>query len=459
MSQSAENPANKKSILSFLHFENPTKEQENVLAALEQFVSGDDEDDFMVVCGSAGTGKSSIMNAVVKYASQEKLRVEIAAPTGRAARLISAKTNTDGNTLHSMLFKIKTKASEAAILFEEKGDKIEDLTVFIIDEASMINSAIVRNQETELFKCEVPILNAIKSYTKSGNTKNKIIFVGDRFQLPPVGENDSNALYPNYLRKNFSWKGTEFELTEVKRTAEDSIILNTASTIRENIKDNKEIQPIKGHSSFNYLNVIPAYLKDLKEFGPNNVTAISSSHKQNKSFNYWVRKKRFSNLNALVMKYEVLTIKRNWKCGGLTLHNGDTVMVKEIDYNSIQKISGLSFVPVTLRAKDKEGKEIEISDYLLLDCVTAGAGSLGAITENKLYADRHRCNKTYRESGDIRDDAYLSAIRAIYGYSITCNTAQGGEWEKVYLNRGYIPNARWAYTAVTRAKENLYLFS
>lgn len=458
MSQSAENPENKKSILSFLHFENPTKEQENVLEALEQFVSTDNTDDFMVVCGSAGTGKSSIMNAVVKYATQEKLRVEIAAPTGRAARLISAKTGADGNTLHSMLFKIKSNASEASILFEQKGDKIEDLTIFIIDESSMINSAIVRNQESELFKCEVPILNAIKSYTKSGNAKNKIIFVGDRFQLPPVGENDSNALYPDYLRKHFSWKGTEFELTEVKRTAEGSIILNTATTIRDNIKGNKEHKSLSGHSSFNFYNAIPAYVKDLREFGPNKVTAIACSHKQNKFFNDLVRKTRFSATNTLVMKNEVLTIKKNWKCGGQTLYNGDTVIVKEIDYNSVQKISGLSFVPVTLRAKDKEGKEIEISDYLLLDCVSAGAGSLGSIVENKLYADRHRCNKTYRESGDIRDDAYLSAIRAIYGYSVTCHTAQGGEWEKVYLNRGLIPNARWAYTAVTRAKENLFLF-
>ena len=93
-----------------------------------------------------------------------------------------------------------------------------------------------------------------------------------------------------------------------------------------------------------------------------------------------------------------------------------------------------------------------------MDTVSLGVGSLGILKENKLYAERHRKNKTYRETHNVEDDRYLGALRASYGYCITCNAAQGGEWDKVYMNTYFIPDTRWAYTAVTRAKENLFLY-
>jgi exodeoxyribonuclease-5 len=444
-----------KTVLEFLHFENPTQEQVDVLNAIETFVQSENEMDFMVVCGSAGTGKSSIMNAVVNYLHQQKTKVQICAPTARAARLISMKTNDIASTVHSLVFSVESQKETAQIHFGLKTNKDEDYTIFIIDEASMINSKVTRNHEDELFVCNNAILDAIAHYVKGGNKNNKIIFVGDRYQLAPVGEIDSNALYPNYLKNTFTWKGIEYFLNEVKRQEDGCAILKVATSIRNAIESNKEMPNLKIPSLNNTWEAQRLYVKDLEEFGPNKVANIACTTKQNQHFNFGVRTLRYGANAMPLLKNEVLTIKRNWKRNGINLNNGDTVIIKEVDYSSKEIVAGMVFVPVLLRAKNSFNQEIEIADYLLVDCLQIGLASLGATKENRLYHERYTKNKTYRETGNIENDRYLGAIRGTYGYSITCNTAQGGEWDKVYLNTFYMPDKRWAYTGITRAKQEL----
>lgn len=451
-------PMKKKSVLGFLHFDKPTSEQVNVLNAMESFVNKNNTEDFMVVCGSAGTGKSSIMNAVVLFCQQEHIRLQIAAPTARAARLIAAKTSDTATTLHSLLFSVSTKPDEAPIQFTLKKDKEEDYTIFIIDEASMVNSQVTRNHEDELFSCNIAILNAIHSFVKSGNQKNKVIFVGDRYQLAPVGETESNALYPTYLEKTFKWKGSVYELTEVKRQQNGSYILDTATDLRNSMIEKAIMPAIKAPKLHNVFHAVPKYLCDLQQYGPNQVVAIAATHKQNRLFNNQVRTLRFGSTSQKVLPGDVLTIKRNWKRNGCNLYNGDMVIVKEVSYDMKEMVAGLTFVPVLLRAKNEKNEEIIIADYLLLDTVELGIGSLGMGKENPLYAERNRKNKTYRQTGNVEDDRFLGALRASYGYCITCNSAQGGEWDHVYLNTFFIPDTRWGYTAVTRAKNNLSIF-
>jgi exodeoxyribonuclease V len=447
-----------KTIHDFVQFDNPTAEQVAVLTALQGFVSSDNAEDFMVVCGSAGTGKSSIMNAVVKYVEQQQIRVQIAAPTARAARIIAAKASNTATTLHSLLFTVTSQADKAAIHFTPKKDKIEEYTIFIVDEASMVNSKVVSNHEDELFQCNVAILNTIKGFIKSGNAKNKVIFVGDRYQLAPIGEKDSNALYPKYLQDNFKWQGREFHLTEVKRQDNGSYILSTATELRNSMMDKQPLPAIKAPSLANVYSAVPKYINELHQFGPDKVVSIAATHKQTKYFNQRVRLSRFGQSAEKLMKNDVLIVKRNWKRGGLNLYNGDMVIVQEVVYAAKERVGDLVFVPAKLRVKNNSNEEIIIEDYLLMDTIELGMGSLGMIKENNLYAERHKKNKKYRETKNIEDDRYLGAIRATYGYCITCNAAQGGEWHTVYMNNYFIPDTRWAYTAVTRAKEELYLF-
>jgi exodeoxyribonuclease-5 len=444
-----------KTVLDFLHFENPTQEQVEVLNAIQTFVHPENEQDFMVVCGSAGTGKSSIMNAVVKYLHQQNTKVQVCAPTARAARLISMKTNDIATTVHSMVFSVKSQKNKAQINFGLKNNTEEDYTIYIIDEASMINSKVVRNHEDELFVCNNAILDAIAHYVKSGNISNKVIFVGDRYQLAPVGEIDSNALYPTYLKNKFTWKGSEYYLNEVKRQEDGCDILKVATGIRNSIENEKDMPNLYIPSVKNTWEAQRQYVKDLEQFGPNYVANIACTIKQNQLFNFGVRNLRFGADALPILKNEVLIVKRNWKRNGVNLSNGDTVIVKEVDFSRKEIVEGMTFLPVLLRAKNNAGEEIEILDTILLDCLQTGKASLGKLKEDKLYHQRYTKNKTYSETGNIEDDRYLGAIRAIYGYSITCNTAQGGEWEKVYLNTFYMPDKRWAYTGVTRAKQEL----
>ena len=224
------------------------------------------------------------------------------------------------------------------------------------------------------------------------------------------------------------------------------------------MEQNKTMPNIKAPNLKNVFKAVPQYINDLKCYGPNKVVSIAATHKQSQFFNRTVRETRFGLTAEKVMQNDVLIVKRNWKRNGNKLYNGDMVIIKEVNYAAREYVCGLVFVPVLLRVKNDANEEIEIADYLLMDTVSLGVGSLGILKENKLYAERHQKNKTYRETRNIEDDRYLGALRASYGYCITCNAAQGGEWDKVYMNTFFIPDTRWAYTAVTRAKENLFLY-
>ena len=446
-------------IMDCLQFNQPTEEQVSCLNNIEAFLAKENTDDYRIIAGSAGTGKSSIMNAVVKYCNNTNIKVEMAAPTARAARILTYKTKNWATTLHSMLFNVANNPEDPAISFSTKNDGFMEYKIFIIDEASMVGSKLICNHEDELFVCNHIILDTIAKYCKSGNKKNKIIFVGDRFQLAPISETISNALYAQYLNEKYKWNGHEIFLTQVKRQEENSDILCAATAIRNCIKNEVIEMPIITIPTLaNTFKAIPQYIKDLETYGPNYVTNIAHTNKQNDFFNKEVRKRRFGINSRPICKNDVLLIKRNWNRNENNLNNGDTVIVKEVFYNDIVVESEISYVPVKLRAKNSDNEEIIIEDYLVVDCVLYNTPCLGILKERTLYSSRYKKNKTYRDSKKIQDDRYLGAIRAVHGYSITCNAAQGGEWHKVFLNTFKLPNLRWAYTAITRASDTLIIY-
>jgi exodeoxyribonuclease-5 len=448
-----------KNMLDFIQFNAPTQEQKTVINALQLFVQDTNEQDFFVLCGSAGTGKSSIMNAVVQYGNVKGYSIQIAAPTGRAARIIAGKTKADTTTLHSLLFNVENNEHNAAVKYCEKVSDNDKFTIFIIDEASMVGSQLIRNDSSSLFQCDTTILDAIVKYVKSGNKNNKVIFVGDRYQLPPIMETDSNALYPNYLKTKYHWQGTHFELTEVKRQNSDSYILNKATICRNEMMAKKEKFDYSLPSYGNMFTTIPIYIKALKSKGPTNSIAIAKTHTQCKIFNTKVREKLFGHkANNILQHNDVIVIKRNWKGKEIKLYNGDIAIVKDIAYANKTYIEEICFVPIKLRVKDEKNKELIINELVMLDTLYTNNGNLSLQKENALFAHRMKHNPVFRKTKKIQDDKYLSAIRASYGYCVTCNTAQGGEWDDVYLNNFSVPSPKWFYTAVTRAKENIFAF-
>jgi exodeoxyribonuclease-5 len=444
-------------ILDYLQFDSPTKEQVAALNTMSDFVKKENTDDFYTLCGAAGTGKSSITSALIGYLNDRNISYHIAAPTGRAARIIGRKSNCVNSTIHSLIYHVSTENESGEVFFNLKNNDDNERTIFIIDEASMI-STLPNNPDLSLFKSSNSLLTDLIKFVKSGNTENKIIFLGDRNQLPPVNEMESLALIPTYLEKNFNLKGSVHFLTEVKRQDDGSYIMKNAVNTRIAIEGNKTHSRIDAFK-FNYFSgAITKFVSDFSNNEKDFCISINPFHKGNQLFNKLVRERLFGATPKNVVKNDWMLVTKKWSRNGQELYSGDHVTVEEIDLSQTEIVGGLQFAPIKIKAKDLSGKEIIIDDYILLDSIAFPAGQLPIDQEKKIRAERYRKNPVFRESGFPADDKYIGALRLTYGYSITCHKAQGGEWSKVYMSTFNIPSLKYQYTAITRAINNLVLY-
>jgi exodeoxyribonuclease-5 len=447
-----------KTILDYLQFDTPTKEQKVSLEALSEFVDKSNKDTFFILSGAAGTGKTSITAALVGYLNANEVPFKIAAPTGRAARILGKKTKSLSNTIHAMIYTPESNKETGSVYWKLRPNKSKDYTVYIIDEASMIGGMNSGNTN-EMFQTDDSLLNHLVKYVRNGNTKNKIVLLGDRNQLPPFDEDISLALDPNYLKKTYKLKGVFHYLTEVKRVEDGSYILQNAVEIRKSIDDLK--LPMPEINAMRHRNVWAAAEVFASEFSPDNLDhsiTIGRSHKANRMFNDIVRKNIFGPDLKIIENNDLLIVLQNWKRDDNVLYNGDHVLVEEINLTRAELVGGLHFVPIKIRAPKLDGTMQIIDDYLLVDALLAPDGKVPFAKENVFRAERFKKNKGYVKSGKPEDDMYVGALRLGYGYAITCQKAQGGEWEKVYVNTFGINDKKWFYTAVTRAKTELNVY-
>ncbi len=443
-------------ILDHLQFDCPTVQQRVALLAMSDFVSDANKDDFYILCGAAGTGKTSITTALIGYLNAKAVHYKIAAPTGRAARILGRKSKTVNSTIHSLIYNTKTNPDTGEIKFLLKENVVKDRTIFIIDEASMIAST-VQNEVNNHFISDNSLLKDLIHFVKDGNPLNKIIFLGDKNQLPPVNEIDSKALSGEYLQNKFQLQGKSYLLTEVKRQEDGSLILKNATNIRLGIESNAQKVNLFGVEKKTVSQASNEYVKEFLNNGSESVISIGATHKMNKMFNNVVREKIYGIGAKTIELNDLLIVTNTWRRNDFQLYSGDHVTVLECNQNEVELVAGLHFLPVKLLSKSLQGQEEIIQDYILLDSVLHPEG-LTIAQENRLRHERFSKNKAYRESGNPSDDRYVGAIRATYGHSITCNKAQGGEWDKVLINSFFMPSLRYQYTAVTRAKNNLLIF-
>lgn len=443
-------------ILDHLQFDCPTTEQKAALLGMSDFVKKDNTDDFFILCGSAGTGKTSITTALIGYLNSKSISYNIAAPTGRAARILGRKSKTVNSTIHSLIYNIKTNSDTGQVNFVLKQNDVKDYNIFIIDEASMIASKAPKDLKN-LFQSKNSLLSDLIKFVKSGNDLNKIIFLGDKNQLPPINEKVSLALSKEYLVNNFNLKGEAKLLTEVKRQEDGSYILKNATKLREGIDKNNKSVIFEGIKKLSIEDAARNYVLDYLANGEESIISIGTTHNMNKMFNNNVRTKIYGRNAKIIENEDLLLVTQTWKRNGYKLFSGDHVIVKEINLNAIETVAGLRFAQIKLISKNLKGVEEIIDDYLLLDSVLNPSG-LTSKQENQLRHERFKKNKVYRENLNPWDDRYVGAIRMTYGHSITCNKAQGGEWDKVLINSYYMPSLRFQYTAITRSKQEVSFY-
>ena len=430
------------------------------LDSLKRFVTENNKDDAFILSGSAGTGKTSLLKEFTEFLDENNIDFKLLAPTGQAAKVVARRTGKVAGTLHSAVYTINEEGKDEIVRYEflPRINRLIRPCVFIVDEASMISDLPANN---ELFVSKNSVLYDFLQFYKKSPNGSKVVFVGDSFQLPPVMEAVSGALSEEYLYKKHHINSKGFQLTEVFRQKSNSSIYNNALILKKLITKKLQYMPD--------LQFRQMYRADLainrfcEIFNPKNEDyAIFLGWKNSTidKLNNVIRNKLFQNPSEILHPNEQIILGRSYYKDHY-LPSG--TIGKVISYNpySVENIAETKFAEATLRFEMAGGDVITISSKVNLDFLLNGSTDEDPKRIKKLWADRKKTNKLFRETNNPADDPYLSAFKIKYGYAITTHKAQGGEWQNVFLYPEFPKDEnrlKWIYTAVTRASEELYSF-
>jgi hypothetical protein len=456
-----------------------TSQQQQVLNSIKEFLNNDVS--VFILKGYAGTGKTTMISYIIEEVEKHEKAPLLMAPTGRAARVLSSKTKREANTIHRCIYEldtIETKEGSDDIRYIFPLKDVEDAArdhICIVDESSMIGTREVQN---ELFEFGTgSLLNDLLTFV-APHRGGKVIFIGDPMQLPPVGDNVSNALDEQFFKDN-KIKVVVGELTEVVRQNEDSAILGNAMKVRTLLEspqrnnlvfDRKEneVIDIEGYNMpKQLLNIYPK-----PEIGQSVI--ITFSNRQARDYNYIIREILYPGEKQIVIGDILQVVSNNY---GLDVMNGDFVKITDIsgetEYQSapvyvtverkrVRQNITLAFRNVRIMLDDGREKTCKIIESMLDDA----DANLTFIQIQALYINfcmRHqglkRNSQEFKEL--LKHDPYYNALRVKYGYAITGHKSQGGEWHTVfvdYTGRTGLTNdcLRWTYTVTTRASHILY---
>ncbi|MCH4553318.1 MULTISPECIES: ATP-dependent DNA helicase [Aestuariibaculum] len=447
----------------------PTLKQSVVLQQLSEFIFDDSPNGLYLLKGYAGTGKTTIIGAIVNNLWKAKKSSVLMAPTGRAAKVISNYSGREAFTIHKKIYFPK-KDKGGGLSFVLQPNKHKN-TIFIVDEASMIPDT---PGESKLFE-NGSLLDDLIQYVYSGH-KCKLLLIGDTAQLPPVKLDLSPALNENTLALNYNKEVTLMELDEVVRQEYDSGILANATVLREALASDfhdyfkfdlhgfKDIvRLVDGHEIMDAIN--SAY----SDLGNEETAIIVRSNKRANLYNQNIRNRILFNESELSAGDYLMVVKNNYFWVKPTseagfIANGDIIEVLEIF--RIEELYGFRFAEVKIRMVDYP-KMAPIETVLLLDTIEAESPSLSYDDSNRLYQevmkDFANESSNYRKFLKVKGSKHFNALQVKFSYAITCHKSQGGQWNTVFVEQPYLPNGidtdylRWLYTAVTRAKEKLYL--
>lgn len=465
------------SLLTTLGHE-PTPGQRKAIDALDRLLATPKERATLILKGYAGTGKTTLVGALVKVLANERRKVVLLAPTGRAAKVLSAYAQAEASTIHRRIYSMGDE--EGGFGRTSVKPHRDAGALFVVDEASMIGGSEGAFGERDL-------LSDLFEHVFSARG-TKLLLIGDPAQLPPVGSDHSPALVVKDLAEHGLIAGS-IELTDVVRQAENSGILVNATDLRHTLSimpiEDAALSPPKGEPL-----IIPTFntafpdveriegtdLQDALEeaygrHGDDEVCLICRSNKRAYQYSQQVRARIHGFDEELVANDRLMVVKNNYYWAGQNgknelIANGEQIQVKRM--KGIEEKYGLRFADLEVSWwNSKEEREMDVK--VIVD-VLASEGPALPGPRMKLLSQSVLANIVARTKGErfrlLKQDPYANALQVKYAYAVTCHKAQGGQWKSVFVDQGYVTEemidreyVRWLYTAVTRASEKLYLLN
>ena len=445
----------------------PTREQEEAIDVFASFMTDRREEAVMVMRGSAGTGKTTLAAAIVRAMLSLQQKLVLMAPTGRAAKVFSLYAGYAAYTIHRRIYRQKSLEGGFELNFNSAQD-----TLFIVDEASMIAN---QGGFDTPFAGGMLLDDLIRFVYNYRNCR--LMLIGDRAQLPPVGEEESPALMSDVLR-SYGLHVHECDLNEVLRQSQESGILWNATEVRRMMYDGRcELPQIRfqGFEDIRWMpgdELIESLASSYSRVGLDETMVVTRSNKRANIYNQGIRNQVLGREEELSCGDLLMIVKNNyyWVQEPTAnsqlefLANGDRAVVRRVRH--VHELYGFRFAEVTMTFPDYD--DYELTAMTMLDTLTSEAPALTREQQELLY------NKVMEDYADIpykadrlkklKQDKYYNALQVKFAYAATCHKAQGGQWAHVYVDQGYMTDdmlnadyIHWLYTAFTRATERLFL--
>ncbi len=450
---------------------NPTEGQRILILALAEFILNRKQQEVFLFKGYAGTGKTTLLSALVKAAPQIGIRTVLLAPTGRAAKVLASYSGKQAFTIHKKIYQPRTSTDGSIIM--HRMDNLHRNTLFIVDEASMISGS--NSQSESRFVARADLLTDLIEYVYSGY-RCTLLLIGDVAQLPPVGLDVSPAMDAKYLMTTYNLSARKLELTEVMRQSMDSGILVNATRLRLLLQRKTYRNPIFNIRRFTDIRWIDssqledALMSAHSVSGDDKAIVITRSNKRANIYNQEIRQRILFRENEIAAGDYMMVVKNNYfwlpadsKAGFIA--NGDIIEVQKIKH--IQEIYGFKFADAVVRLIDYPD-EPELEVKLLLDTILSESASLSYNQNQQLFEeigkDYDDISSRKRRAEKVKNNPYFNALQMKFAYALTCHKTQGGQWDTIFIDQPYLPEntmdrsfLRWLYTAITRATKTVYL--
>lgn len=445
----------------------PTEDQSEALKKIARYICEDRNDTIFLLTGYAGTGKTSVISSVVRTLDMLRIKSVLLAPTGRAAKVLASYAGKQAFTIHKRIYRQKSSKDGMGSFVLDKNFSRD--TYYIVDESSMISNSAA---ESSLFGSG-KLLDDLIEYVYSG-TDCKLILVGDNAQLPPVGSILSPAL-DRVALGGYGFRLVSSELRQVVRQSESSGVLMNATRVRLQVSENNLNHPRL--DCLNYKDVIRISGGELIEelsdsygaCGLEGTIIVVNSNKQANRYNQGIRNRIFFREEEISTGDIIMVVKNNYSLveedeeGPGFIANGDIAEVRRI--KKYEERYGFRFADMTLWFPDYN---FEVESKVIMDVLHLDSPSLPSEKNSELFhgiiEDYQHIKSRRKQYEAVRNDRFFNALQIKFAYAVTCHKAQGGQWERVFIDQGMfnrneitIDYLRWFYTALTRSTDRVYL--